>query len=161
MSLIGLLVLSLFASPAPVTNPYCGTAPGDFYPAPAFSCPGPGPHILDIDCVASCYALWQTEMQLAYEQACANYAAGYDLWQQWESVIQTGYDACMSIAQTPQDGVNCYRQMLSNQEANQAAWEAQQQAIEDALAADVQAAMDTFSNCAAECCYSILPPDEH
>lgn len=160
MNAIGLLALSLFAAPQ-TSNPYCGTSPDSFYPIPAFSCPGNGPWIVDIFCVEACAELWQTEMQLAYDEACAAYDAGYTEWQAWDSVIQTAYEACMSVAQTPQDGVNCYRAMLENQRLNNESWEFRQQAIENELAADVQDAMDTFQNCAAECCYAIEDPDEN
>lgn len=158
MNLIGLLVLSLFANSP--NNSYCGTSPGSFYPVPQIVCPGPGPHLIDVNCADACADLWQTEMMLAYDNACILQDTAYDLWNAWEETIKAGYAACMQVAVTPQDGVNCYVEMQNLQSINKRVFNEQSQGIANVLAADVQAAMDSYNNCVSNCCYSILPPDE-
>jgi hypothetical protein len=149
MKIIALFILSLFAAPQS-SNPYCGTSPDDFYPIPQPNCPSTS--TIDINCAAACADLWQTEMMLAYDAACASYAAAEAEWNSWEAAIQAGYEACMAVAQTPQDGVNCYRTMLQQQDANQDLFDLRKGYIEEDLADDVQDAMDSYNDCTDDCC---------
>jgi hypothetical protein len=157
MKIIALLLFTLFAAPQS-SNPYCGTSPESFYPIPQFDCPSDGLYIVDSNCAEACADLWQTEMMLAYDAACTSYAAAETEWNAWEATIQSGYEACMAVAQTPQDGVNCYRTMLAQQEANQDLFDLRKQYIEEDLASDVQDAFDSYKDCTSECC--ILVEDD-
>jgi len=137
--------LAMFTS-----NPYCGTSPSSFYPLPSFVCPGGQP--IDEECLIACAELWRTQMYLAYERACAEHQARQDAFEEWNKAIMAGNDACMSIATTPEEELACNRQMHDNLSLNtEIFWLALEQ-IEIDLAADVQAAFNTFSNCALECC---------
>ena len=135
------------APPPGPSNPWCQSAPSEFYPYPTL----PECANWDVNCLFACADLWQTEMHLAYEWGCSRWAIADARYLTKRTESEESYMNCLTMT-APEQQYQCTELYDADMQSLHDGLDYERDHINAGVSSRIATATESFLECAASCC---------